>query len=154
NLAYRGFSSPGADPGSLMPATFIYESWTPTTMWNPTPGLYTREGDVRRLLYRTDDMMVIMGSGDEIRTRFSPRRLPALPAGWKRDFVLLVDGWAKDADPNTAFGDTVEPLPFHSMSSYPYPSTQHFPTDRQHTDYRQTFNVRQPVRDLHELRPR
>jgi len=116
--------------------------------------LYTREGDVRRLLSRTDDMMVIMGSGDEIRTRFSPRRLPALPAGWKRDFVLRVDGWAKDADPNTAFGDTVEPLPFHGMSSYPYPSTQHFPIDRQHTDYRQTFNVRQPVQDLHELRPR
>ena len=47
--------------------------------------------------------MVIMGSGDEIRLRFSAAGLPPLPAGWKRDFLLLVDGWAKDADANTAF---------------------------------------------------
>jgi len=154
NLAYRGFSSSGSDADSPKPTTFIYESWRPTTMWNPTPGMYTREGDVRRLLARTDDMMVIMGSGDEIRTRFSPRHLPALPAGWTRDFMLLVDGWAKDADSNTAFGDSVEPLPFHGMSSYPYPSTQHFPADRRHMEYRKTFNVRQPVRDLQQLRPR
>ena len=57
--------------------------------------------------------MVIMGSGDEVRLRFRAAGLPALPAGWKRDFLLLVDGWAKDADANTAFSQSVQPLPFH-----------------------------------------
>ena len=49
------------------------------------------------LLAAIDDRMVIMGSGDEVRLRFRAAGLPALPAGWKRDFLLLVDGWAKDA---------------------------------------------------------
>jgi hypothetical protein len=43
--------------------------------------------------------MVIMGSGDEILFRLRASGLPALPDGWKRDFLLLVDGWAND---NTA----------------------------------------------------
>ncbi len=38
-----------------------------------------------------------------------------------------MDGWAKDADANTAFSQTVLPLPFHAMSSYPYPPNEHFP---------------------------
>ncbi len=65
--------------------------------------------------------MVIMGSGDEVRYCVSDAAsLPALPAGWTRDFLLKVDGWAKDADANTAFSENVLPLPFHAMSSYPY----------------------------------
>jgi len=71
--------------------------------------------------------MVIMGSGDELRLRFSRRGLPALKAGWKRDFLLLVDGWAKDGDANTAYSQSVEPLPFHGMSRYPYPGTERYP---------------------------
>jgi hypothetical protein len=43
-----------------------------------------------------DDRMVIMGSGDEILFRFRASGLPALPDRWKRDFLLLVDGGAKD----------------------------------------------------------
>jgi len=50
---------------------------------------------------------------------FRPRRRPGR---WTRDFLLKVDGWAKDRDPNTAFSATVEPLPFHAMSRYPYPA--------------------------------
>jgi hypothetical protein len=32
-----------------------------------------------------------------------------------------VDGWAKDRDANTAYSQTVEPLPYRSMPGYPYP---------------------------------
>ena len=53
--------------------------------------------------------------------------MPPLPAGWKRDFLLLVDGWAKDRDANTAYSQTVEPLPFHAMSVYPYPAGERYP---------------------------
>ena len=57
---------------------------------------------------------------------------PPPPAGWTRDFLLKVDGWAKDRDPNTAFSTTVEPLPFHAMSRYPYPAGEHYPADAVH----------------------
>jgi len=75
-----------------------------------------------------------MGSGDELQLAFGAASLPAIPAGWKRDFLLLVDGWAKDADANTAFSQSVEPLPFHGMSRYPYPAGEHYPDDAAHAE--------------------
>ena len=48
------------------------------------------------------------------------RALPPLPAGWVRDYVLVLDGWDKDADKNTVAGQTVEPLPFHGMDDARY----------------------------------
>jgi len=108
---------------------------------------------VRELLTDVDDRMVIMGSGDELRLLFNKHHLPPLPAGWKRDFLLLVDGWAKDGDSNTAFARSVEPLPFHGMTSYPYPSHEHFPADELHRRYQQHFNTRPAFPDLGLLRP-
>jgi Tfp pilus assembly protein PilF len=148
DLHYRGFSTVTLHPGEAIPEEFDYDRWSPTTMWNPTPGLYTRYGDVRSLLQRADDEMVIMGSGDELRLCFDVRSLPRLPKGWQRSYLLLVDGWAKDADANTAYARTVEPLPFHDMNSYPYPAPQHFPDDARHRNYKKTFISRPAVRDL------
>ncbi|HXB21628.1 MAG TPA: FG-GAP-like repeat-containing protein [Candidatus Solibacter sp.] len=152
DLRYRGFSHAVVHPARTQPEEFDYEKWSPTTMWNPTPGLYTRYGDVRELLTEADDRMVIMGSGDELRLLFDARQLPPVAPGEQRDFLLLVDGWAKDADANTAFARTVEPLPFHGMSSYPYPTSQHFPADTAHREYQLRFNTRPAVVDLGELR--
>ena len=120
-------------------------------MWNPTPGQYTRYGDVRTLLESADDQMVIMGSGDELRLLFPIAKLPALKPGWKRDFLLMVDGWAKDGDFNTAFSQTVEPLPFHAMRSYPYNAGEHFPDDAAHRAYRERYNTRPALRLLRPL---
>jgi tetratricopeptide (TPR) repeat protein len=150
-LRFRGFSRPVIHPERKQPESFDYQTWMPVSMWNPTPGLYTRYGDVRPLLGDADDRMVVMGSGDEIRLRFDARALPPLPAGWRRDFLLKVDGWAKDADANTAFGQSVEPLPFHAMSRYPYPETEHFPDDEVHRRYREQYNVRPALRLIHPL---
>jgi len=152
DLRYRGFSRPVIDPARTQPEEFDYQTWSATTMWNPTPGFYTRYGEVAELLQRMDDRMVIMGSGDEIRLRFNARSLPPLPHVWKRTFLLLVDGWAKDADANTAYSRSVEPLPFHGMTSYPYPSSQHFPDDKIHRAYQERFNTRTPIPDLGMLR--
>ena len=71
--------------------------------------------------------------------------LPPVAPGWKRDYVLKVDGWAKDRDANTAFSQTVEPLPFHAMSRYPYPANEHFPKDAAHEAYRRDYNTRPAV---------
>lgn len=151
-LRYRGFSRPMITADRTQPEQFEYEQWSPTTMWNPVPGSYTRYGDVRNLLEMVDDRMVIMGSGDELRLRYSARNLPRLTHGQVRDFLLLVDGWAKDSDSNTKFARSVEPLPFHGMSSYPYPARQHFPEDYVHRSYREKYNTRSAVPDLQDLR--
>jgi hypothetical protein len=112
--------------------------------------MYTRYGDVTPLLQSPDDRMVIMGSGDEVTIQYSAASLPPLPSGWTRDFLLKVDGWAKDADANTAFSENVLPLPFHAMSSYPYKSTEHFPEDKEHAAYLHDYLTR-PA--LHLIRP-
>jgi len=94
---------------------------------------------------------VIMGSGDEIRLRFPANALPAAAAGWTRDFLLKVDGWAKDRDANTAYSSTVAPLPFHGMSRYPYPPGEHFPMDTAHRQYLGSYNTRPALRLLRPL---
>jgi hypothetical protein len=55
-----------------------------------------------------------MEGGPESARDFKSRSGPR-PTG-----VQSKDGWAKDADAHTAFGQSVEPLPFHAMSQYPY----------------------------------
>jgi hypothetical protein len=120
-------------------------------MWNPTPGMYTRYGDVRSLLAGVDDRYVIMGSGDEIELRFNASRFPALKSGWKRGFLLLVDGWSKDGDLNTAFASSVEPLPFHGMTGYPYPETERYPDTPEHREYLREYNTRPALRFIGPL---
>ncbi len=154
DLQFRGFSKLTIHPQRTQPERFDYQTVSGTSMWNPTRGNYTRYGAVGNLLQDPDDRMVIMGSGDEVRLRFSARDLPPLPAGWKRDFLLLVDGWAKDADANTAFSQTVLPLPFHAMSSYPYPAAEHYPQDQPHQDYVREYNTRPALRLIRPLRQR
>jgi Tfp pilus assembly protein PilF len=150
-LQFRGFSKPTIDPARKQPEAFDYQSWMPVSMWNPTPGMYTRYGDVRPLLQAVDDRLVIMGSGDELRLLFPTRNLPALKPAWKRDFLLLVGGWAKDGDYNTAFSQSVEPLPFHAMRSYPYPASEKFPDDAAHREYLELYNTRPALRLVRPL---
>jgi hypothetical protein len=68
-----------------------------------------------------------------------------------RDFLLLVDGWAKDADANTAYSGSVEPLPFHGMKSYPYSAEERFPDDPEHRKYRVEYNTRPALKLLRGL---
>jgi len=150
DLHFRGFSREVIAPERKQPERFIYSDVRAISNWNPTAGLYTRYGEVAPLLQTPDDRMVIMGSGDEVTIEYSSASLPALPNGWTRDFLLKVDGWAKDADANTAFSDNVLPLPFHSMSSYPYKATEHFPQDTEHAEYVRGYLTR-PA--LHLIRP-
>jgi Flp pilus assembly protein TadD len=142
DLHFRGFSETRIHPQRKQPDTFFYDHVTPASFWNPTPGLYTRFGRVDNLLRDVDDQLVIMGSGDEVTLQFPVAALQAPPAGFTRDFLLKVDGWAKDRDPNTAFSSTVQPLPFHGMSRYPYPASEHFPRDAAHDFYQRTYNTR------------
>jgi tetratricopeptide (TPR) repeat protein len=154
-LRFRGFSEVVVHPERKQPERFVYEQLRPLHRWNwnPTPGLYTRYGDVKPLLEAVDDLLMIMGSGDELQLRFDAAHLPELAEGWKRDFLLFVDGWAKDGDANTAFSQTVEPLPFHGMPQYPYSAPYAYPADGAHIRYREFYNTRPAlrlIRALHE----
>ena len=98
-------------------------------------------------MHSLDDRLVIMGSGDELRLLFPASALPALKPAWTLDFLLLVDGWAKDGDANTAYSQSVTPLPFHGMSQYPYSAREHFPD----SEMQRTYTTRPALRLLAPL---
>jgi tetratricopeptide (TPR) repeat protein len=154
DIHFRGFSESKIHPQRKQPEEFSYAVAFPVSYWNPTPGRYTRYGDVRELLESVDDRFVIMGSGDEISLRFDATALAPVPNGWRRDFVLKVDGWAKDRDANTAYSQTVEPLPFHGMSQYPFSTIEHYPDDVLHRSYLEQYNTRPALRLIRPLAKR
>lgn len=141
DLHYRGFSEvTRATPYS--PHVPNYQHVTAEQKWRDLTGAYTRYGEVRELLLESDSKYVIMNAGDEMTLTFDATPLVPLPAGWKRDFVFFNDGWVKDGDLNTAHGQTVEPLPFQEMKAYPYGAAEAYPSDEEHTRFREEYNTR------------
>jgi hypothetical protein len=114
--------------------------------WNQHPGLYTKLGETLPLVTAIDDQFVIMGAGDALTVRFDAKALPPLPSGWRRDYLVFLDGWAKDRDPNTHEALYVEPLPFHGMSGYPYGPDERFPDGPEHRVWRREWNTRPATR--------
>jgi hypothetical protein len=43
---------------------------------------------------------------------------------------------------NTALGNTVEPLPFHTIREYPYAPGEAYPSDAAHDKYQREYNTR------------
>ena len=115
-LRYRGYSQTSSLRGDA-PETPNYERKAGVTQrWRDLVGFHTRFGNVNALLSDIDDRYVIMNAGDELRLRFPEQ--PAPDFGWRRDFVLIGDGWEKDGDYNTGFSQTVLPLPSHDRPAY------------------------------------
>ncbi|MEW6126040.1 MAG: FG-GAP-like repeat-containing protein [Acidobacteriota bacterium] len=140
-LSWRGFSAE-VTPDGREPYTYDYQRVTLTSPWKTFAGRYTREGDVRTLLARTDDLFVIARPGDEIALAFDAKKLAPLPKGWKRAFLLYSDGYSKEMDIHSASPDAVTPLPFHAMKKYPYEDMQTYPQTAVHRDYLKRFNTR------------
>ena len=126
DLRWRGFSAE-TTPDGREPFGYDYQRVSTAVPWKVMVGRYTREGDVRPLLRATDDMFVVSRPGDEIALAFDARALPPLPAGWTRTFLLYVHGYSKEMNPRSASPDTVAPLPFRGMTSYPYPAGRALP---------------------------
>jgi len=157
-LRYRGFSHTESPRGDR-PETPDYarlDSVAPR--WRDLEGYHTRFGDVRELLAGVDDRYVIMNAGDEMRLRFGAPAAP--PAGWRRDFVLIGDGWEKDGDYNTGYSQTVLPLPTHARSTYAAApgalTLENDPVYRRHRADWERFHTRyvRPDRFLQGLRGR
>jgi hypothetical protein len=116
-LHYRGFSRE-MPRMRHKPHWYDYQSVMIEPAWPPLRGSFTRYGSVQEILEFNDDLLVIMGSGDEMVVRFEMPN-SALPDGWVRDFVLHSVGWDKDAAMNTLEGQSSLPLPFSKMNQYP-----------------------------------
>ncbi|MGA6987244.1 MAG: FG-GAP-like repeat-containing protein [Terriglobales bacterium] len=140
DLNFHGFPLKIEDrpPGNVK---YIYEKASATGPYTRPAGAYTRYGDVRPLLESIDDKFVVFGSGDEVALDFDPAKLPALPGGWVRDYFFVANGYEKDMDFYAYRGDTVEPLPFRAMETYPYPG-EVFPSDAEHLNYLLEYNTR------------
>ncbi|MFY9562016.1 MAG: FG-GAP-like repeat-containing protein [Terriglobales bacterium] len=140
DLSFHGFplKIENQPPGNVK---YIYEQVSATGPYTRPAGAYTRYGDVRPLLNVSDDKFAVFGSGDEVALDFDPAVLPALPHGWVRDYFFAAHGYEKDMDFYAYRGDTVEPLPFRDMGTYPYPGKS-FPDDAEHLKYLLEYNTR------------
>ncbi|MFL6304624.1 MAG: FG-GAP-like repeat-containing protein [Candidatus Sulfotelmatobacter sp.] len=140
-VAFRGYPQQidGKTPGDL---TYDYQRISATGPFQWGRGSYTHYGPVTSLLHQQDNEYVIFGSGDEIDAEFSASPLPALPQHWKRDFFFYADGYVKDMDFYEALPFTVAQMPFHGMSSYPYPKDEHPPEDQRILSYQLDWNDR------------
>jgi Flp pilus assembly protein TadD len=130
----------------LSPASDTTYSYSQRSMTGPyarAAGNYTRYGDVRELLQQSDDRFVVFSSGEGVKLDFDPRELAPLSAGWVRDYFFYADGFEKDLDFYAAYAFTVEPLPRHSLLSYPYPAGKDYPADADHQQYQLDYNTRQ-----------
>lgn len=148
-LQSRGFSAEERPDGSNPPG-YDYARVSQESPWKVFAGKYTREGDVLGLLTRTDDRFVVARTGDEVALEFSAPSSP-VPPGYARTYLLMGDGYSKEMDINSASPDTVEPLPFHGMSGYPYLDTEHYPDDAEHREYQEQFNTRHVGRSIPQL---
>ncbi len=125
------------------PQVFVHDDVDRTPRWADMAGSYTRYGDVRDLLTAPDDRYVVMKGGDAVRLEFDASKLPPVPPGWTRDWLLVLEGWDKDADKNTVAGQTVEPLPFHGMDDSRYgDGSQRYPDDEEHRRFREEYLTR------------
>jgi hypothetical protein len=139
-LGFHGYPRQieGMPPGNVK---YVYEQASLTGPYARQAGEYTRYGDVKPLLTAFDDRLVVFGSGEEVQLEFDPGKLPAIPQGWTRDYFFQANGYEKDMDFYAYHGNTVEPLPFRRMGTYPYPGKS-FPSDANHVDYMLNYNTR------------
>jgi tetratricopeptide (TPR) repeat protein/predicted nucleotidyltransferase len=149
-LRDRGFSAE-VTPDGREPYTYDYARVSLASPWKMFTGRYTRLGDVRELLLKTDDMFVVSKPGDELALSFDADALQPLPAGWSRTFLLYADGFSKEMDINSASPHEVAPMPFHKMKRYPYGAPESYPTDEAHQNYLERYNTRVVVSTLPQL---
>jgi hypothetical protein len=129
----------------INPQANLYQAFvSPAT----STGNFTRYGNVTELLLNEDDEFVIGRQGDTISLQFPTDNLSPIPEGMERDYFFFAACWFKVEYANYGFGPghngfTVDPLPFHNMSGFPYPlDTESYPYDAAHLAYLQEWNTR------------
>lgn len=125
----------------INPQAYLYQAFTGPSA---ASGNFTRFGNVTQLVINEDDKFVIGRQGDAVSLQFATGNLTAPAAGMVRDYFFYDACWFKDENGNWGFGFgfTVDPLPFRSMSGFPYPLTEGYPTDAGHLSYLSEWNTR------------
>ena len=142
NLHWRGYPQHTSIKGTFA-YRYDYNRVDPYSDWGTHGGGFTRFGDVTGLLRKTDDEFVILFHGDEITLEMEAAAFPELAPGMARTFLFYADGFGKDMDFHSARSLTVAPLPFHGMSTYPYPPPESYPyEDESHSEYILEYNTR------------
>jgi hypothetical protein len=139
-LGYRGHVKE-VSPDGWMPMLYDHSAVTASPL-ALMRGRLTRYGDVATLLHDDDDRLCVVGPGDEVVVEFDASALPDLPPGRTRGYVLRATGYCKDADLFTASGDTVGPLPWKGMPSYPFGPDGIHPDDDADRAYLREFQTR------------
>lgn len=104
-------------------------------------GNFTRYGDVTELMMEADDKFVIIRQGDQINILF-PEDTTLVSEGTERDYFLVASVWFK-VDGLFYVDFTVDPLPFHDMTNFPYDTTtESYPYDATHLQYLKEYNTR------------
>ena len=125
----------------INPQAYLYQAFTGPSAASSN---FTRFGNVTQLVINEDDKFVIGRQGDAVSLQFSTGNLTAPADGMVRDYFFYDACWFKDENGNWGFGFgfTVDPLPFRSMSGFPYPLTEGYPTDAGHLSYLSEWNTR------------
>ena len=124
---------------------YLYQDFVPTEAGSS--GSFTRYGDVTDLLLNFDDRFVIGRKGDAISLQFPLDNIAAPAEGMKRDYFFFGTCWFKVRYANYGFGPghdgfTVDPLPFHNMSGFPYPLDEESYPFSSHSSYLEAYNTR------------
>jgi hypothetical protein len=125
----------------VYPEAYLYQEFSSPAS---SSGNFTRYGDVTPLILNEDDMFVIGRQGDAVSLRFNTSTIGKPADGMVRDYFFFVSCWFKDENGNWGFGFgfTVDPLPFHTMSGFPYPPDESYPYDLAHIAYLDGWNTR------------
>jgi len=127
----------------INPQANLYQEFvSPAT----SSGNFTRYGNVTELLLNEDDEFVVGRQGDTISLQFPTDNLAPMLEGMERDYFFFVACWFKVEYANYGFGPgfgfTVDPLPFHNMSGFPYPLDKESYSFNAHLRYLQEDNTR------------
>ena len=147
DLHYRGFSKRVYAAESVFrqghaPESYDYQTVRTEPLWNEMLGRFTKYGQTTELLTTQDDLLVVMGPGDELTVEFSVPSTPT-PDGWIRDFVLYNVGWDKDADLSTIYGQSAEPYPTRAMPQYPGDFASEIEVPPNYRQWQQTYQTRE-----------
>ena len=141
DLHWRGYPAHEAIHGTFA-FRYDYDNVNSDGGWSTHGGAFTRYGAVDELVHDIDDRFVVMFHGDELTLEVAADSFLPIKPGWSRTFLFYADGFGKDMDLHSAHSLTVEPLPFHGMSRYPYGALEAYPSTPEHVDYVLNYNTR------------